>query len=390
MTVTIAPVAVPEVKALGNGTAANQAPSGSAAEGEGGFGETLAAQVETQESAAADLRDSPIASDGAAAADSAASSGSGTGLPDTTAWLPLLAVANAEVTAPAVTDAAEGELSGTIALPATASAMIATATPALGGPGPAVPDETSAVIGTADGQAKPGGRMRGAVEVLTLARFARHPPGLEAAEGPEHLSAEIAPLITSGAATLKEATVERAAAVIAVSGDTPIVRTEPVAAAAVGATAAPPEAQPSRPASLSVAVPTNQAGWDDAIGERIIWMATQQVQEAEIRLNPPQLGPLEVRVSVQNDQANVSFSTHSPAVREALEAAMPRLREMLAGMGLNMQDANVAQHGAGHRRESSEGFSGNRAEAEGADLDELTALGGQHRSHGLGLIDYYA
>ena len=72
-----------------------------------------------------------------------------------------------------------------------------------------------------------------------------------------------------------------------------------------------------------------------------MWMVRQEVQSASIKLNPPHLGPLEVKVSFANDQVNVSFTSHHAPVREALDASMPRLREMLGDNGLQLGDANV-------------------------------------------------
>ena len=70
-------------------------------------------------------------------------------------------------------------------------------------------------------------------------------------------------------------------------------------------------------------------------------MIHQDVQSASVKINPPHLGPLEVKVSIANDQVNVSFASHHAQVREALDASIPRLREMLGDNGLQLGDANV-------------------------------------------------
>jgi flagellar hook-length control protein FliK len=64
----------------------------------------------------------------------------------------------------------------------------------------------------------------------------------------------------------------------------------------------------------------------------------------ELKLNPAHLGPIEVRVQMQNDQAQVSFVAQHGPVRDALEAALPRLREMFTAKGFNLVDVNVSQH----------------------------------------------
>lgn len=90
--------------------------------------------------------------------------------------------------------------------------------------------------------------------------------------------------------------------------------------------------------------PFRQPGWDQALSERVMWVANQKFQGAEIKLNPPQLGPIEVRVQLQHEQAHISFTAQHASVRDALEAALPRLREMFNANGFNLVDVNVSQH----------------------------------------------
>jgi len=95
--------------------------------------------------------------------------------------------------------------------------------------------------------------------------------------------------------------------------------------------------------SVSVPIPQapGQAGWDNALGQRILWMTGQQIKEATIQLNPPELGQIQVRVSVDGDQTSVNFISQHANVREAIDSALPRLREMLGADGLNLADASV-------------------------------------------------
>ncbi|MGD1983756.1 MAG: flagellar hook-length control protein FliK [Chromatiaceae bacterium] len=102
---------------------------------------------------------------------------------------------------------------------------------------------------------------------------------------------------------------------------------------------------------LDMGIPQTVGGrsWPGALAERVVWMAQGDHQFARLTLNPPQLGPLEVRVSVSQDQASVTFVAAHAAVREALEAAMPRLREMLDQQSLALVHAEVADPGAQQR-----------------------------------------
>jgi flagellar hook-length control protein FliK len=109
-------------------------------------------------------------------------------------------------------------------------------------------------------------------------------------------------------------------------------------------------------APLNVA-PQNPA-WPQAVGERVQWMVNQQLQKAEIRLDPPELGSLEVRVVIQKEHAQVTFAAPNAQVRDALEAAIPRLREMLGEQGLDLANVDIGQHSFAEQREqnASESF----------------------------------
>jgi flagellar hook-length control protein FliK len=81
--------------------------------------------------------------------------------------------------------------------------------------------------------------------------------------------------------------------------------------------------------------------WAAGLGDKVVWMVGHQVRGAEIHLNPPALGPLEIRIHVADGQANVSFTTQHVAVRDAIENAAPRLREMLGDAGISMGSVSV-------------------------------------------------
>jgi flagellar hook-length control protein FliK len=76
------------------------------------------------------------------------------------------------------------------------------------------------------------------------------------------------------------------------------------------------------------------------------------VQGAEVRITPPQLGPIDIRISIQNDQANVTFAAQHGVVREALEASIPRLREMMSENNLQLVNVDVNQRNSSEQRAS--------------------------------------
>lgn len=116
-------------------------------------------------------------------------------------------------------------------------------------------------------------------------------------------------------------------------------RAAPMAPIAVHVETARGQLAVASPAPLNV--PVGQRGWDQGLGDRMVWMAGRGHQVAELHLNPPDLGPMTIALTLDNDQASARFTSPHAAVREAIETAMPRLREMLADSGITLGNASV-------------------------------------------------
>jgi len=123
----------------------------------------------------------------------------------------------------------------------------------------------------------------------------------------------------------------------------------------------------------SINVPVLDDAWGDALNERVLWMAGKSIQKAEIRLNPADLGPIRVEVSVADDAAKVSFSAQNATTREAIESALPRLREMLSENGLSLANTDVSDTGGQQEQNAGEddALHGPSAPADGAVEDGL-------------------
>jgi len=81
--------------------------------------------------------------------------------------------------------------------------------------------------------------------------------------------------------------------------------------------------------------------WDYQVGQKVMWMVGSEEQTASLTLNPPDLGPMQVVLSVTGDQASVTFSANQQEVRDALENALPRLREMMSESGIALANSSV-------------------------------------------------
>jgi flagellar hook-length control protein FliK len=165
-------------------------------------------------------------------------------------------------------------------------------------------------------------------------------------------------------------------------------------ALATSATSAPSAALPAS-ALPAIAIPVAQPGWDQALGQRVQWLVGQQLQGAELRITPPHLGPIEVRISIGHDQQTVvSFASPHAAVRDAIEAAVPRLRDMLGNNGQDLVNVNVSQHSfAEQRRQATPSGAGRdnsyQGDLSGGALETASGATVSLRS-GSGLVDYFA
>jgi flagellar hook-length control protein FliK len=124
--------------------------------------------------------------------------------------------------------------------------------------------------------------------------------------------------------------------------------------------------QPGPLPAMPVAPRVGSAEWGSAVGEKMMWMANQSHQVAELHLNPPNLGPLEVRLTINNDQASALFVSHHSAVRDAIETALPRLREMLADNGITLGNTSVGSESFSQQQQAFEQRGGGKEGGRGA------------------------
>jgi flagellar hook-length control protein FliK len=93
--------------------------------------------------------------------------------------------------------------------------------------------------------------------------------------------------------------------------------------------------------------------WNQEMGERIVWMSNQGISSAEIKMNPQNMGPITVRIDMNQDQATISFTAQNSEVRTALEASIPKLREMLGSQNVTLADVNVSQQSSSNTNSDS-------------------------------------
>ena len=117
--------------------------------------------------------------------------------------------------------------------------------------------------------------------------------------------------------------------------------TAPVAALAA-APAAPGSAVVASIPHVAPAVGSEQ--WAPALAHQLAKLAPGRA--VELHLNPQELGPLKVTLTMADSRAQLAFTSDHAAVRQALEAALPQLRASFADSGINLGQATVG-HGSG-------------------------------------------
>lgn len=143
---------------------------------------------------------------------------------------------------------------------------------------------------------------------------------------------------------------------------------------------AAPDPGPTR--TLHSTVGSSQ--WADELSTRMMLMSERGQHSASLRLNPEHLGPLEVRISVRDDQASVWFGSAHADTRAAIEQALPRLRELFASQGLSLADAGV--HHDAPREQARQGATAAIETLNGGSETQVAAVQIAAR---LGLVDEY-
>jgi len=143
----------------------------------------------------------------------------------------------------------------------------------------------------------------------------------------------------------------------------------------------PTEAAALRGYTTSIDVPVNHAEWGDKLVGKLTWLTARNMSVAEIHLTPPDMGPMEVRVQVQQEQANITVHSANPAVRDQLELHSHRLRDMLSEQGLSLAQFDVSDSPQQQTGEDSAG------EGEGNSGSTLADAGADEQDSSSGSLD---
>jgi len=154
-----------------------------------------------------------------------------------------------------------------------------------------------------------------------------------------------------------------AASSLAAGAAAPLGTTEPRAATAEGAIVPSLAAAPSpalstahiakaaetAPTSALIGAAIDTPSFAPSLATQLRWWANEGVQQAQLQLNPAEMGPVAVRIVVDGRDARIDFSADSPATRSALESALPVLAAALDEGGLKLAGGGV-HDGAAQRQ----------------------------------------
>ncbi|ASW81596.1 flagellar hook-length control protein FliK [Vibrio anguillarum] len=88
----------------------------------------------------------------------------------------------------------------------------------------------------------------------------------------------------------------------------------------------------------------------EQMAERLQMMMSKNLKHVDIRLDPPELGRLQIRMNMNGDHTTVHFTVANHQARDVIEQSMPRLREMLAQQGVQLGETSVQQQSAGQQQ----------------------------------------
>jgi flagellar hook-length control protein FliK len=142
--------------------------------------------------------------------------------------------------------------------------------------------------------------------------------------------------------------------------------------------------------SLAVDTPVGASGFAKELGQQVTWLSGQEVKQAQIRLNPQDLGPLDVKVSVEHGRVDVAFMTQHPAAAAAVQQGLGQLNQMLSGQGLSLGHTSVGQHGAQQQFADSQGQSSQaQTSGDSEDKTDPSSVSTLQRV-AVGLVDAFA
>jgi flagellar hook-length control protein FliK len=140
--------------------------------------------------------------------------------------------------------------------------------------------------------------------------------------------------------------------------------------------------------TFKVSAGVDTADFGQGVADRVSLMMDGNLTSAKLQVNPPALGPIEVRIALQGGHAQVWMSSHSAVTRDALEATSPKLREMLGSQGFAQVSVDISQRSFQERTPQPKGYESVSASASGSAVPAQASVSAARSLNGL--LDAYA
>jgi flagellar hook-length control protein FliK len=149
-----------------------------------------------------------------------------------------------------------------------------------------------------------------------------------------------------------------------------------------------PDTTPAPTFKISASVETSDFG--QGVADRVSFMVDGNISSAKLQVNPPALGPIEVRIALQGAHAQVSFTSHSALTRDALESSAPKLRELLGAQGFGQVSVDVSQGSFQDRSAQSSPYQASAAGVRDTSVDAAQSPARTGPRITMGVLDAYA
>ena len=132
--------------------------------------------------------------------------------------------------------------------------------------------------------------------------------------------------------------------------------------AAQQSTGAARPAEPAAPVTVNLPTPATAPEFAQSLGVQVSVLARDGVQQAELHLNPADMGPISVQIALDGTQAQVNFGADSAATRQIIESGLPELAAALRDAGFTLSGGGVQgqARGRGEGGDSADGQGGSR------------------------------
>lgn len=154
-------------------------------------------------------------------------------------------------------------------------------------------------------------------------------------------------------------------------------------------TQGPPHTDANAVPTFRVNAPVDSPEFSQNVANHVSTMFDSNVNTAKLQVNPPALGPIEVRIAIQGDHAQVWMASHSAMTRDALQEAAPKLREMLNSQGFAQVSVDISQRSFQERTPTAHAYEWNREPSAASNSAVSTAASITRRAPS-GTLDAYA